>query len=167
MRWRCSACYGATETAAMVAVQSRCFLAGGSSCGTARRCGAAFELPRPRCARRGWPSAVGEKTLQPLVDANGWWRSGDGASLEWAADGKPLLFMAGWMMRFTQAGNSLPDQLAQRLLEKPTLMDVPLLGSCFFPWITLSGGSVWWLWCAAERVFGTDQWHQMSLVWKV
>ena len=166
---RLAPCYGATETAAMVAVQSpERFLAGESSCGTALgdvelrlESSGALLVRTPRLAIGRWR----EGALQPLVDANGWWRSGDGASLEWAADGKPLLTIHGRLDDAIHSGGEtvFPDQLAQRLLRKAHADGCALAGVLFLPvdhpeW----GQRLVALVRCREGCLATDQWHQVQ-----
>lgn len=166
---RLAPCYGATETAAMVAAQSpERFLAGEQSYGTAlgdvelRLESSGARLVRTlRLAIGRWR----EGALQPLVDGNGWWRSGDGASLEWAADGKSLLTMHGRLDDAIHSGGEtvFPDQLAQRLLRKAHADGCALDGVLFFPvdhpeW----GQRLVALVRCREGCLATDQWHQVQ-----
>ncbi|APD47963.1 AMP-binding protein [Synechococcus sp. CS-602] len=98
---RLSPCYGATETAAMVAAQPpQAFLAGETGCGAAladvelRLCSGggegvngsgAIEVRTSRLSP-GWlragPLSPGAPALQPFAGPEGWWRSGDAGWLD-------------------------------------------------------------------------------------
>ena len=167
---RLAPCYGATETAAMVAAQSpERFLAGERGCGTALGdvelrldASGALLVRTPRLAIGRWRDGA----LQPLVDANGWWRSGDGASLEWAADGKQLLTIHGRLDDAIHSGGEtvFPDQLAQRLMTEARAGGCALDGVLLLPvdhpeW----GQRLVALVRSREGYLATDQWHQLQL----
>ncbi|NQV11501.1 MAG: AMP-binding protein [Cyanobacteria bacterium] len=92
---RLSPCYGATETAAMVAAQPpQDFLAGETGYGAAladvelrlsSEGDGAIELRTSRLSP-GWlgpgPRSPGAPVLQPFAGAEGWWRSGDAGRLD-------------------------------------------------------------------------------------
>ena len=110
--------YGATETAAMVAVQTpEQFLAGESGCGRALNDvelgldgDQALLVRTSRLAVGRWSS--GEPTrLQSLTDDRGWWRSGDAASLN------PELTVLGRLDGALHSGGEtvFPEQLEARL----------------------------------------------------
>lgn len=110
--------YGATETAAMVAVQTpEQFLAGESGCGRALNdvelCldgDQALLVRTSRLAVGRW--STGEPTrLQSLTDDRGWWRSGDAASLT------PELTVLGRLDGALHSGGEtvFPEQLEARL----------------------------------------------------
>ena len=115
---RLSPSYGATETAAMVAVQTpERFLAGQSGCGIALNdvelrldADQALLVRTPRLAVGRW-SAGDPLRLQALKDVQGWWRSGDAASLD------PELTVLGRRDGALQTGGEtvFPEQLEARL----------------------------------------------------
>ncbi|MFM1900194.1 MAG: hypothetical protein RLZZ216_770 [Cyanobacteriota bacterium] len=166
---RLAPCYGATETAAMVAAQSpERFLAGERGAGTALgdvelrlEASGALLVRTPRLAIGRWQDGA----LQPLVDANGWWRSGDGATLDWAADGQQLLTIHGRLDDAIQSGGEtvFPDQLAQRLLKEAHACGCALDGILFLPvdhpeWERRLVALV----RCREGCLATDQWHQLQ-----
>ena len=125
--------YGATETAAMVAVQTpEQFLAGESGCGRALN-DVEFRLDddqallvrTSRLAVGRW-SSDDPSRLQCLTDGEGWWRSGDAASLN------PELTVLGRLDGALHSGGEtvFPEQLEARLqlsLATKNLPSVPVL----------------------------------------
>ncbi|WP_115016181.1 AMP-binding protein [Synechococcus sp. UW140] len=136
---RLSPCYGATETAAMVAALSpEQFLAGESGCGAplddVELCLDATGALMVRTARL----AIGrwcEGGLQPLTDADGWWCSGDAAILRCNADGFRQLRIQGRLDGAIHSGGEtvFPEQLAQRLLIDAHKRQLPLEAVLFLP----------------------------------
>lgn len=116
---RLAPCYGATETAAMVAVQTpEQFLAGESGCGRAlndvelRLDGDQALLVRTLRLSVGRWSSDDPLRLQSLTDGEGWWRSGDAASLT------PELTVLGRLDGALHSGGEtvFPEQLEARLM---------------------------------------------------
>ena len=130
---RLAPCYGATETAAMVAVQTpEQFLAGELGCGRALN-DVEFRLDddqallvrTSRLAVGRW-SSDDPSRLQSLTDGEGWWRSGDAASLN------PELTVLGRLDGALHSGGEtvFPEQLEARLqlsLATNNLPSVPVL----------------------------------------
>jgi len=132
-RWeglRLAPCYGATETAAMVAALSpERFLAGEAGCGFALAGGelrvapvaaAALEVRTARLSP-GWLEAG---RLCPLPrDGEGWWRSGDAARLEGGR-----LTVLGRLDGAVQSGGEtvFPELLEGRLLAAAAAAALPL-----------------------------------------
>ena len=125
--------YGATETAAMVAVQTpEQFLAGESGCGRALNDvelrlddDQALLVRTSRLAVGRWSSAHPSR-LQVLTDGEGWWRTGDAASLT------PELTLLGRLDGALHSGGEtvFPEQLEARLQESlasQQLQSVPVL----------------------------------------
>ena len=125
--------YGATETAAMVAVQTpEQFLAGESGCGRALNDvelrlddDQALLVRTPRLAVGRWSSADPSR-LQALTNGEGWWRTGDAASLT------PELTLLGRLDGALHSGGEtvFPEQLEARLQESlasQQLQSVPVL----------------------------------------
>lgn len=116
---RLAPCYGATETAAMVAVQTpEQFLAGEPGCGRALNDvelrlddDQALLVRTPRLAVGRW-SSDDPSRLQSLTDGEGWWRSGDAASLT------PELTVLGRLDGALHSGGEtvFPEQLEARLM---------------------------------------------------
>jgi|TARA_B100002052_G_scaffold251703_1_gene239940 O-succinylbenzoic acid--CoA ligase len=127
---RLAPCYGATETAAMVAaLPPERFLQGDASCGTplmdvALRLAAdgALEVKTSRLAIACWRPEQPQQ-LQGLSDASGWWRSGDRAVLE--GD----LHILGRLDGAVLSGGEtvFPDQLEARLLAADLPLEAVLL----------------------------------------
>jgi len=130
---RLAPCYGATETAAMVAVQTpEQFLAGESGCGSALNDvelrlddDQALLVRTPRLAVGRW-SSDDPSGLQSLTDGEGWWRTGDAASLT------PDLTVLGRLDGALHSGGEtvFPEQLEARLqqsLASQQLPSVPVL----------------------------------------
>ena len=115
---RLSPCYGATETAAMVAaLPPEQFLAGRQGCGQALAdvelrltTAGAIEVRTPRLSP-GWLRDDG-LGLQPLGGPDGWWRSGDAGCLDPAG-----LQVLGRLDGAIHSGGEtvFPDQVEQRL----------------------------------------------------
>ena len=127
---RLAPCYGATETAAMVAALSpERFLAGEAGCGFALAGGelriapvaaAALEVRTARLSP-GWLEAG---RLCPLpLDGEGWWRSGDAARLEGGR-----LTVLGRLDGALQSGGEtvFPELLEGRLLAAAAAAALPL-----------------------------------------
>ncbi|MEI6616700.1 MAG: AMP-binding protein [Cyanobium sp. ELA507] len=123
-------CYGATETAAMVAALPPArFLAGESGCGPALADGqlrldpagsGAVEVRTARLSP-GWLEAG---QLHPLpIDGEGWWRSGDGGRLE-----RGCLTVLGRLDGALQSGAEtvFPEVLERRLVAAAAAADLPL-----------------------------------------
>ena len=114
-------CYGATETAAMVAaLEPQRFLAGAAGCGlpladVALRQAAGEAALEVRTARLtpGYLEAGG---LRPLpLRAGGWWRSGDAGRCD--ADG--VVVAGRWDGAISSGGETVfPEQLEERLLRQ-------------------------------------------------
>ncbi|RZO12862.1 MAG: O-succinylbenzoic acid--CoA ligase [Synechococcus sp. MED-G135] len=136
---RLSPCYGATETAAMVAAQCpEQFLAGESGCGAPLDdvelhldSQGALMVRADRLAIGRWC----EGGLQPLTDPNGWWCSGDAATLRWSADEITHLTIQGRLDGAIHSGGEtvFPEQLAQRLLMDAHKRQLPLDAVLFLP----------------------------------
>jgi len=111
-------CYGATETAAMVAaLPPQRFLAGETGCGDPLpdvqlrlAPDGSLEVNTPRLAVGCW-RPESPSTLRPLTTASGWWRSGDRAALT------PGLQILGRLDTAFQSGGVTvyPEQLQIRL----------------------------------------------------
>jgi len=121
---RLAPCYGATETAAMVAAQTpERFLRGESGCGAPLadvdlrvEVDGSLQVKTPRLAPLRWR----HDHWAPLVDAQGWWRTGDAAELRDDAVSAPRLQLMGRMDGAIQSGGEtvFPEQLSERLLEQ-------------------------------------------------
>ena len=76
-----------------------------------------------------------EGGLQPLTDANGWWCSGDAATLRWSADEITHLTIQGRLDGAIHSGGEtvFPEQLAQRLLMDAHKRQLPLDAVLFLP----------------------------------
>ena len=117
-------CYGATETVAMVAAQTPAeFLAGEPGCGQPLEDvelqvqGDGTLLVRTeRLALARWRDGQ----WAPLVDAEGWWRTGDAAELCCGADGSQQLLIRGRLDGAIHSGGEtvFPEQLEQRLRDQ-------------------------------------------------
>ncbi len=115
---RLAPCYGATETAAMVtAVPPEQFLAGEAGCGAPLvdvelklDSDRALMVRTPRLALARW-SEQSPDQLQPVRNQDGWWRSGDAASLSQG------LQIHGRLDGAFQSGGEtvFPEQLEARL----------------------------------------------------
>lgn len=126
---RLAPCYGATETAAMVAaLDPEAFLAGAVGCGpplegVELRLAAQQGALEVRCCRLS-PGYLGEGVLQPLPLApGGWWRSGDAARL--GGDGLQVL---GRLDGAIHSGGEtvFPEQLEARLRALAASTNLPL-----------------------------------------
>ena len=122
---RLAPCYGATETAAMVAaLPPECFLQGEDSCGAPLKdvelrlgVNGALEVRTGRLAIACWRPEQPER-LQGLKDGNGWWCSGDRAALE-----ANLQILGRLDGAVTSGGETVfPEQLEARLMA----LDLPL-----------------------------------------
>ena len=174
---RLAPCYGATETAAMVAALTpEQFLAGSLGCGTplddvelAQADDGALLVKTGRLAIGRWCPRDAER-LHCLSDAQGWWRSGDAASLQGG------LVIHGRLDGAIHSGGEtvFPEQLEHRLMQQVNEADMPiqdvlLLASADVEWgarlVALvrfkpTVNSDCWIkklqtccsgWCAAER----------------
>ena len=122
-------CYGATETAAMVAALTPDrFLAGESGCGEPLidvdlrvAPDGALEVRTDRLALFRWRCDL-PSVLEPLMDADGWWRSGDRAVLT------PGLQIAGRMDGAIHTGGEtvFPQQLEERLMQAIQAASLPV-----------------------------------------
>ena len=122
-------CYGSTETAAMVAAMPPDrFLAGEPGCGdplvdVELRLAAdgALEVRTDRLALGRW-SADQPDRFEQLKDADGWWRSGDRATLT------PGLQIMGRMDGAIHSGGEtvFPEPLEQRLMAAAQAVSVPV-----------------------------------------
>ena len=122
-------CYGSTETAAMVAALPPArFLAGESGCGdplmdVELRLAAdgALEVRTNRLALGRWCVDQPDR-WEPLTDADGWWRSGDRASLT------PGLQIAGRIDGAIHSGGEtvFPEQLEVRLMAAVQAASLPV-----------------------------------------
>ncbi|QNI49425.1 O-succinylbenzoic acid--CoA ligase (OSB-CoA synthetase) [Synechococcus sp. A18-25c] len=129
---RLAPCYGATETAAMVTVQTpQAFLAGHRSCGQPLE-GVRLRLDPDgalavHCDRLAAARLDPSGGLQPLVDKEGWWRSGDLATLG-DAQVVPDLQIVGRRDGALQSGGVtvFPEQLEDRLLGLVDQVELPL-----------------------------------------
>ena len=125
-------CYGSTETAAMVAALPPArFLAGEPGCGdplvdVELRLAAdgALELRTDRLALGRWSADQPGRAdrWQPLIDADGWWRSGDQAALT------PGLQIAGRIDGAIHSGGEtvFPEQLEERLMAALQAASLPV-----------------------------------------
>ena len=127
---RLSPCYGATETAAMVAaLPPDRFLAGDNSCGPPlvdvelQLAGdGALKVRTQRLAIASWREERPNE-LEPLQDEEGWWYSGDSAGL--APDLRIFGRLDG---AFLSGGETVfPEQLEARLLESGLPVEAVLL----------------------------------------
>ena len=129
---RLAPCYGATETAAMVTVQTpQAFLAGHRSCGQPLE-GVRLRLDPDgalavHCDRLAVARLDPAGGLQALVDAQGWWRTGDLATLG-DAEVAPDLQVMGRRDGALQSGGVtvFPEQLEDRLLGLAAQAGLPL-----------------------------------------
>jgi len=123
-------CYGATETAAMVAALAPGqFLAGASGCGVPladveMRTLAGRGVLEVRTARLS-PGWLENGTLRPLpLAAGGWWRSGDVGRL----DGAGLLVYGRWDGAISSGAETVfPEQLEERLRRQAAAAGLPLV----------------------------------------
>lgn len=136
---RLAPCYGATETAAMVvALTPDRFLHGELGCGEPLddvelhldRDGV-VRLRTQRLALARWRDG----RLAPLVDAEGWWCSGDAAALVTAEDGFRSLQIRGRIDGAIHSGGEtvFPEQLSQRLLHQAQEQGLPVNAVLFLP----------------------------------
>jgi len=132
-RLRLAPCYGATETAAMVAVQSpEAFLSAEPGCGAplddVELSLDADDALLVRSPRLALARLRGDGALASLVDGQGWWRSGDAASLTTAADGLIRLSIRGRLDGAIHSGGVtvFPSQLEARLLVAAKTAGLPL-----------------------------------------
>lgn len=129
-------CYGATETAAMVCVQSpRQFLAGEPGCGTPLADvrlrldphSGAVEVATPRLS----PGFLRHGRIEPLPrTADGWWRSGDAGDL----DDRGLRIRGRLDGALHSGGETVfPEQLEARLLAGARESGLPLAALLLLP----------------------------------
>ncbi len=136
---RLSPCYGATETAAMVtALAPQEFLSGSSGCGTpigdvelrlaSNRC---LEVKTSRLAVACW----NENGLEKLSGDNGWWRSGDCASLDNKSSAITQLKLHGRIDSAINSGGEtvFPEQLETRLFDSCLASGIPINAILFLP----------------------------------
>ena len=133
---RLSPCFGATETAAMVAaLPPDEFLAGQPGCGRPLAdvelrlaAGTAIEVRTPRLSP-GWLSEDGSG-LQPLDGPDGWWRSGDAGRLDPAG-----LQVLGRLDGAIHSGGEtvFPEQVEQRLRGLASAAGLPLADLLLLP----------------------------------
>lgn len=124
-----SPCYGATETAAMVAaLPPDRFLAGESGCGPALEdvelrvaADGALQVRLPRLAIGSWRGDQPD-LLNPLMDGEGWWRSGDRAELV------PELHVLGRLDGAIHSGGEtvFPEQVEARLMAAAQDLALPV-----------------------------------------
>ena len=127
---RLSPCYGATETSAMVAaLPPDRFLAGDSSCGPPLvdvelelACDGALKVRTQRLAIASWREERPNQ-LDPLLDEEGWWYSGDSAGLT------PDLQIFGRLDGALLSGGEtvFPEQLEARLMGSGLPLEAVLL----------------------------------------
>ncbi|NCG15741.1 MAG: AMP-binding protein [Synechococcales cyanobacterium H12SWP_bin.12] len=136
---RLAPCYGATETAAMVVAQAPDrFLQGELGCGSPLddvelhldRDGV-LRVRAQRLALARWRDG----RLDPLVDADGWWCTGDAASLTTSGDGALSVQIQGRIDGAIHCGGEtvFPEQLSQRLLQQAQEEDLPLEAVLLLP----------------------------------
>ena len=136
---RLAPCYGSTETAAMVVAQAPDrFLEGERGCG-APLDDVELHLDRDgvlrvrtrRLALARWLDG----RLDPLVDAEGWWCSGDAAALITAGDGALNVQIQGRIDGAIHSGGEtvFPEQLSQRLLHQAQEQGLPLEAVLLLP----------------------------------
>lgn len=122
-------CYGATETAAMVAALApQRFLAGAGGCGlpladVELRQAAVDGALEVRTARLS-PGYLADGGLKPLpLRAGGWWRSGDAGR----CDDAGLVIEGRWDGAISSGGETVfPEQLEQRLQRQAAAAGLPL-----------------------------------------
>ncbi|MEB3158621.1 MAG: AMP-binding protein [Synechococcus sp.] len=125
-------CYGATETAAMVAVQTPDqFLQGEKGCGSpltdvelALDADGALMVRTQRLATARWRDGQ----WAAVADAEGWWQTGDVAELSMRADRSQRLLIRGRLDGAIHSGGEtvFPEQLADRLLHQADALKLPL-----------------------------------------
>ena len=136
---RLAPCYGATETAAMVAAQTpQEFLAGKPGCGAPLAdvqlqldSDGALMVRTERLALARWRDGA----WKPLADADGWWRSGDAASISTGSDACQWLEIRGRIDGAIHSGGEtvFPEQLGQRLLDEAKEQLLPLEAVLLLP----------------------------------
>ena len=125
-------CYGATETAAMVAAQTpAAFLRGDEGCGAPLddvelRVDADGALA-VRCQRLALARLLEDGSWEVLADAQGWWRSGDAAKLV-RVRGLAQLCILGRLDGAIHSGGVtvFPDQLEMRLMASVRANQLPV-----------------------------------------
>ena len=136
---RLAPCYGATETAAMVAAQTPDqFLRGEPGCGAPlvdvdlrlNRDGALMVRTR-RLALARWR----EGQWADLADAEGWWHTGDAAVLSTCSGGQLRLEICGRLDGAVHSGGHtvFPEQLGQRLLLESRERGLPIEALLLLP----------------------------------
>ncbi|QBE70210.1 O-succinylbenzoic acid--CoA ligase [Synechococcus sp. WH 8101] len=127
-----SPCYGATETAAMVAAQTpAAFLRGDDGCGAPlddvelrvdAQGGLAVRCPRLALAR-----CQADGSLEPLADGGGWWRSGDLATPR-ELEGRVSWRILGRLDGAIHSGGVtvFPEQLELRLMASVRANQLPV-----------------------------------------
>ena len=155
---RLAPCYGATETAAMVTVQTpQAFLAGHRSCGQPLE-GVRLRLDPDgalavHCDRLAVARLDPAGGLQALVDAQG-----GGAPVIWrhlVTLRSPLdLQVVGRRDGALQSGGVtvFPEQLEDRLLGLAAQAGLPLSAVLMLGLPDPEWGRDWWLWCAGQRL---------------
>ncbi len=136
---RLAPCYGATETAAMVAAQAPDrFLQGELGCGAPLDDvelqldrDAVLRVRTQRLALARWRDG----RLDPLVDAEGWWCTGDAAALLPAEDRALCVQIRGRIDGAIHSGGEtvFPEQLSQRLLYQAQEQALPVEAVLFLP----------------------------------
>ncbi len=136
---RLAPCYGATETAAMVVAQAPDrFLQGELGCGAPlddvelQLDGAGvLRVRTERLALARWRDG----RLDPLVDAEGWWCTGDAAALVSAGEGDLRVQIRGRVDGAIHSGGEtvFPEQLSQRLLLHAQEQGLPLEAVLLLP----------------------------------
>ena len=141
-------CYGSTETAAMVVAQSpERFLDGEDGVGEPLddielrvAANGALEVRCGRLAIGRWnpdgggslAAPVTKPSLSPLIDADGWWSSGDAARLKGSAE-TPQLKLLGRLDGAIHSGGItvFPEQLEVRLMAAAQEVGLPLKAVLF------------------------------------
>ena len=136
---RLAPCYGATETAAMVAAQAPDrFLQGELGCGAPLDDvelqldpAGVLRVRTHRLALARWRDG----RLDPLVDAEGWWCTGDAAALVLSGDGALCVQIQGRIDGAIHSGGEtvFPEQLSQRLLNQAQEQGLPLEAVLLLP----------------------------------
>lgn len=134
-----SPCYGSTETAAMVVAQTPDrFLRGEEGCGSALEdvelsvdAGGVLRVRTARLALARWRHGG----WASLVDADGWWQTGDAAVLTPCSAGGSRLEIMGRIDDAIHSGGEtvFPEQLAQRLMQQAQGLGLPLEAVLFLP----------------------------------
>ena len=135
---RLAPCYGATETAAMVTILApHEFLAGKTDCGhplmdveLRLSQNNALQIKTPRLAPAKWSNGQ----LEVLQDQNGWWQSGDSASLI-KEDNSHRLKIIGRLDTAIHSGGEtiFPEHLESQLLAAIRKNQIPIQYLIFSP----------------------------------